>query len=205
MRIIGLTGGIGSGKSTVSAMLMELGATVVDADEGARVVVEPGQPALDEIRDRFGEAAFAPDGGLDRERLADIVFSDERAREDLNAITHPRVRAWMAERMQAAAEAGAPAVVLDIPLLFESGLTAGLDDIVVVWAPVETQFARAVARGGRGDDIRARIKAQMSLDDKRAQATVVIDNSGSKAATRAQVEAYWRAVQGAPDTAQEGV
>lgn len=195
MRIIGLTGGIGSGKSTVSAMLRELGAVVVDADEGARVVVEPGQPALEEIRARFGEAVFAADGGLNRERLADIVFSDERAREDLNAITHPRVRGWMAERMQAAAQAGAPAVVLDIPLLFESGLTAGLDDIVVVWAPVETQLARAVARGGRGDDIRARIKAQTPLDEKRRQATVVIDNSGSEADTRAQVEEFWRLVR----------
>ena len=188
MRIIGLTGGIGSGKSTVSAMLRELGATIVDADEGARAVVEPGQPALQEIRERFGAEVFAAGGHLDRERLADIVFSDERAREDLNAITHPRVRAWMAERMQAAA----PAVVLDVPLLFESGLTAGLDDIVVVWAPVETQFARAVARGGRGEDIRARIKAQMPLDQKREHASVVIDNSGSEEDTRAQVEAFWR-------------
>jgi dephospho-CoA kinase len=192
MRIIGLTGGIGSGKSTVSAMLRELGATIVDADEGARAVVEPGQPALQEIRERFGAEVFAAGGHLDRERLADIVFSDERAREDLNAITHPRVRAWMAERMQAAAEAAAPAVVLDVPLLFESGLTAGLDDIVVVWAPVETQFARAVARGGRGEDIRARIKAQMPLDQKREHASVVIDNSGSEEDTRAQVEAFWR-------------
>jgi dephospho-CoA kinase len=191
MRIIGLTGGIGSGKSTVSAILRELGATVVDADEGARAVVEPGQPALEEIRERFGETVFAADGSLDRDRLADIVFSDERAREDLNTITHPRVRAWMAARMQAAAEAGAPVVVLDIPLLFESGLTAGLDEIVVVWAPVEAQFARAVARGGRGEDIRARIKAQMPLDHKREQATVVIDNSGSKIGTRGQVEAFW--------------
>src|ERR1700682_2679624 len=191
MRIIGLTGGIGSGKSTVSAMLRELGATIVDADEGARAVVEPGQPALQEIRERFGAEVFAAGGHLDRERLADIVFSDERAREDLNAITHPRVRAWMAERMQAAAVGGGPAGVLHIPLLFESGLTVGLDEIVVVWAPVEAQFARAVARGGRGEDIRARIKAQMPLDHKREQATVVIDNSGSKVDTRSQVEALW--------------
>src|SRR5258708_21546367 len=130
MRIIGLTGGRGSGKSAVSEMRRELGAPVVDADEGAGVVVEPGQPALAEIRDRFGDGVFAADGSLDREKLADVVFRDERAREDLNAITHPRVRAWMAERMQEAAAAGAPAVVLDIPLLFESGLTAGLDDIL---------------------------------------------------------------------------
>jgi dephospho-CoA kinase len=195
MRIIGLTGGIGSGKSTVSAMLRELGATVVDADEGARVVVQPGQPALAEIRDRFGEEVFATDGSLDRDRLADVVFNDERAREDLNAITHPRVRAWMAEQMQAAAEAGAPAVVLDIPLLFESGLTAGLDDIVVVWSPVEAQFKRAVGRGLRGEDVRARIRAQMPIDHKRDQATFVIDNSGTEAETRRQVEEWWEKVR----------
>lgn len=196
MRIIGLTGGIGSGKSTVSEMLRELGATVVDADEGARVVVEPGQPALAEIRERFGDGVFASDGGLDRAKLADVVFNDEGAREALNAITHPRVRAWMAERMQEADAAGAPAVVLDIPLLFESGLTAGLDDIVVVWAPVEEQFKRAVGRGLRGEDVRARIKAQMSLDDKRAKATVVIDNSGSKEETVRQVAEFWSRLQG---------
>jgi dephospho-CoA kinase len=196
MRIIGLTGGIGSGKSTVSEMLRELGATVVDADEGARVVVEPGQPALAEIRERFGDVVFAADGRLDRENLADVVFKDERARQDLNAITHPRVRAWMAERMQEAAAAGAPAVVLDIPLLFESGLTAGLDEIVVVWAPVEEQFKRAVGRGVRGEDARARIKAQMPIDEKRDKATVVIDNSGSKEKTRGQVEKFWRRTAG---------
>jgi dephospho-CoA kinase len=200
MRIIGLTGGIGSGKSTVSEMLRELGAMVVDADEGARVVVQPGQPALADIRERFGDGVFAADGSLDREKLADVVFNDEQAREDLNAITHPRVRAWMAEQMQAASEAGAPAVVLDIPLLFESGLTAGLDEIVVVWAPVEKQFRRAVARGLRGDDARARIKAQMPIDEKRSQATVVIDNSGSKEQTRRQVEEFWKGSGSRPPT-----
>ena len=192
MRIIGLTGGIGSGKSTVSAMLQELGATVVDADEGARAVVEPGQPALEEIRERFGGDVFGADGALDRDRLADVVFADDRARQDLNDITHPRVRAWMAERMQAAAVAGAAAVVLDIPLLFESELTAGLEDIVVVWCPVETQVARAVSRGLREEDVRARLAAQMPLDLKRERATAVIDNSGSPDETRAQVEAFWR-------------
>jgi dephospho-CoA kinase len=192
MRIIGLTGGIGSGKSTVSAMLRDLGATVVDADEGARAVVEPGQPALQEIRERFGADVFGREGALDRDRLADVVFADEDAREDLNAITHPRVRAWMAEQLQAAVTAGAAAVVLDIPLLFESDLTAGLDDIVVVWSPMETQVARAVGRGLREDDVRARVAAQIPLDDKRKRATVVIDNSGSLDHTRAQVQAFWR-------------
>jgi dephospho-CoA kinase len=196
MRIIGLTGGIGSGKSTVSVMLKALGATVVDADEGARVVVEPGQPALQEIRDRFGDDVFAADGRLDRGRLADLVFADERARENLNAITHPRVRAWMATQMQAAAEAGAPAVVLDIPLLFESGLTAGLDEIVVVWCPPETQVIRAVSRGLREEDVRARLRAQMPIDEKRAKATTVIDNSGSRAETKTQVQSFWQQTLG---------
>ena len=192
MRIIGLTGGIGSGKSTVSAMLQELGATVVDADEGARAVVEPGQPALMEIRERFGDDVLGADGALDRDRLADVVFADDGARRDLNAITHPRVRAWMAGQMQVAAAAGAATVVLDIPLLFESGLTAGLDDIVVVWCPPETQVARAVGRGLREEDVRARIAAQMPLDEKRERATAVIDNSGTPDRTRAQVEVFYR-------------
>jgi len=195
MRIIGLTGGIGSGKSTVSAMLQELGATVVDADEGARAVVEPGQPALMEIRERFGDDVLGADGALDRDRLADVVFADDGARRDLNAITHPRVRAWMAGQMQVAAAAGAATVVLDIPLLFESGLTAGLDDIVVVWCPPETQVARAVGRGLREEDVRARIAAQMPLDEKRERATAVIDNSGTPDQTRAQVEVFYRGLR----------
>jgi dephospho-CoA kinase len=192
MRIIGLTGGIGSGKSTVSAMLRDLGARVIDADEGARAVVEPGQPAFDEIVRTFGPGVRGVDGNVDREKLADLVFSDAGARAKLNAITHPRVRAWMAERMQTAADAGANVVALDIPLLFESGLESGLDEIVVVWAPEEMQLDRAVSRGGRDADMRARLKAQIPLDQKRSRATRVIDNSGSLDATRRQVEALWK-------------
>ena len=191
MRIIGLTGGIGSGKSTVAGMLHELGAVVVDADEGARAVVAPGEPALLEIVEAFGPGMLRPDHSLDRERLAARVFDDEASRVRLNEITHPRVRAWMAERMRAAAEAGAEVIVLDIPLLFESGLETGLDAIVVVWTPVEVQFRRAVDRGMAGADVRARIKAQMPIDEKRARATEVVDNSGTREETLRQVRELW--------------
>jgi dephospho-CoA kinase len=191
MRIIGLTGGIGSGKSTVSVMLKELGAFIVDADEGARVVVEPGRPALAEVVETFGPEILDAGGGLDREKLADRVFGDAAALERLNAITHPRVREWMAERITEAQAADATLVVLDIPLLFESGLEGGLEEVVVVWAPEELQLQRAVARGVREDDARARIKAQMPLDQKRDRATRVIDNSGGLDDTRRQVEELW--------------
>jgi dephospho-CoA kinase len=196
MTRVGLTGGVASGKSTVAAMLAELGAVVVDADLGAREVVAPGQPALEEIVAAFGPGVLQPDGSLDRQRLADLVFDDAEARARLNDITHPRVRAWMAERMRAAAAAGAEVVVLDIPLLYESGLTEGLDAVVVAYAPVEVQFRRAVDRGMEGADVRARIKAQLPIDQKRALATLVVDNSGSREQTRAAVEAAWPTLLG---------
>ena len=196
MRIIGLTGGIGSGKSTVSEMLRELGAAVVDADAGARAVVEPGQPALAEIREAFGDEVLGPDGGLDRERLATLVFADEDARSRLNAITHPRVREWMAEQVQAAVAAGQEIVVLDIPLMYESGLEGGVESVVVVWSPPETQVERAVARGMNEADARARVAAQMPIDEKRARADHVVDNSGSLEDTRRQVERLWGELSG---------
>ena len=191
MRIIGLTGGIGSGKSTVSAMLRELGAVVIDADEGARAVVEPGRPALAEIVATFGPDILDPSGRLDRQRLADLVFHDEASRRRLNAITHPRVREWMAARMQEAATAGAEVVVLDIPLLFESGRDEDMKDVVLVWTPEEAQVTRAVARGASEADVRARMAAQMPLAEKRERARWVIDNSGSLEETRRRVEDVW--------------
>ena len=192
MRIIGLTGGIGSGKSTVSGMLRELGAAIVDGDTAARAVVEPGQPALDEIIQEFGEVMLGPDGRLDRPAMAQLVFSDEAARIRLNAITHPRVREWMAARVGEAAGTGAEVVVMDIPLLFESPLGDEVAEVIVVWVPMEVQAERSVARGMEEADVRARIAAQMPIDDKRQRATHLIDNSGSEEATRAQVERLWR-------------
>jgi dephospho-CoA kinase len=191
MRIIGLTGGIGSGKSSVSEMLRALGATVVDADEGARAVVEPGQAGYHDVVQQFGRQVLAQDGGIDRQKLADIVFADPEKRQQLNSITHPRVREWMAARVQEAGARDAKLVVLDIPLLYESGLEAGLGGVIVVWATPAQQLERAVARGGERRDIEARIAAQMPLLDKRDRATWVIDNSGSPDTTRRQVEELW--------------
>lgn len=196
MRIIGLTGGIGSGKSTVSAILRELGAAVVDADEAARAVVEPGQPALDEIRQEFGDEVIGPGGRLDRKTVAQRVFDDQDARQRLNAIIHPRVREWMAARITEAVEQGAEIVVMDTPLLYEACLDGGTSETIVVWVPAEVQVQRAVGRGMEEADVRARIRSQMSLDDKRDWATHVIDNSGSREATRQQTLRLWRQLLG---------
>ncbi len=194
MQIIGLTGGIGSGKSTVSAMLRELGASIVDADEGARLAVAPGSAGLQELVEAFGDEILDPAGNLDREKLADMAFADKDALSRLNTITHPRVRSWMFDEIQAAGESGARIVVLDVPLLYESGLEAGLPEVVVVWAPEELQVERAIARGVRPGDVKARIAAQIPLDEKRGRATRVIDNSGSMSETRRQVEELWQAL-----------
>lgn len=180
-------------------MLSELGATVVDADEAARAVVEPGQPALEEIRQEFGDGVIGPGGRLDRKAVAQRVFDDEAARQRLNAITHPRVREWMGARIAEASERGDEVVVMDTPLLFEAGLDGGTSETVVVWVPERVQVERAVGRGMDEADVRARIRAQMSLDDKRRWATHVVDNSGDVAATRAQVEDLWRHLGGTPD------
>jgi dephospho-CoA kinase len=196
VRIIGLTGGIGSGKSTVSAILRELGAAVVDADEAARAVVEPGQPALEEIRQEFGDEVIDPGGRLDRQAVAGRVFGDEGTLQRLNAIIHPRVREWMAARTSEAVEQGAEIVVMDTPLLYEGGLDGGTSETIVVWVPEEVQVQRAVGRGMEEADVRARIRSQISLDDKRGRATHVIDNSGSPEATRQQTLRLWRQLSG---------
>ena len=194
MDVIGLTGGIASGKSTVAQMLRELGAVVIDADEAARAVVEPGSEAFAEIVDAFGTQVL--DGGhLDRSRLAQIVFADEAARRRLEAITHPRVRRWMAERQREAAERGEPLVVLDIPLLFENGLEAGMKAVILAYAPEEVQIERLIRRNGLSrQDARARLAAQLPIEEKVARATYVIDNGGPLEATRAQTEKVWRQI-----------
>ncbi|GAC1327951.1 MAG: dephospho-CoA kinase [Candidatus Dormibacteria bacterium] len=195
MRIIGLTGGIGSGKSTVTGMLRGLGATVVDADEAARAVVEPGQPALAEIRSAFGDRVTTVEGRLDRGALAQVVFDDEAARLKLNSIVHPRVREWMAARIAEAGTAGVDTVFMDTPLLYETGLDAGVAETVVVWVPAEVQVERAVARGMDEDDVRARLAAQMPLEEKRRRAARVIDNSGPLEDTARQVADLWHSLQ----------
>ncbi|HXA28761.1 MAG TPA: dephospho-CoA kinase [Candidatus Angelobacter sp.] len=194
MRLIGLTGGIGSGKSTVAALLVARGAALVDADRLAREVVEPGTPGLAEIAAEFGPSVLLPDGRLDRPALGAIVFADAARRERLNAITHPRVAELMQRRIAEALAGDAPLVVVDVPLLFEGERQALFEGVLLVWVPAAMQVERLVARDGlREDDARARIEAQMPIDDKRALADWVVDNSGTPAATEAQVEAWWRA------------
>ncbi len=204
MYLVGLTGGIGSGKSTVASRLRELGAHVVDADQVAREVVEPDQPALAAIVDRFGPGVTTRDGRLDRQALADVVFADEEARAALNGITHPRIGERIQELVAGHAEAEqeegrARVVVLDHPLLVESGQAEHLPAVIVVTAPEEVRVARLVERGLRADDARARIRSQASDEQRRAAATHVVDNSGDLASLRAQVDTLWAELRRAAD------
>lgn len=196
MRMIGLTGGIATGKSLVAAMLAERGATVIDADALAREVVRPGEPALADVVARFGNDVLQPDGALDRARLAAVVFADPEARRDLERITHPRIAALMQQRAADAIARGAPLVVLDIPLLFEGEQRERtVDGVLLVYAPVEVQRERLRARDGIDQDAaRQRLDAQLPIEEKRGLATWIIDNSGDIDATRRQVEAWWRDV-----------
>ncbi len=186
---IGLTGGIATGKSLVAAILREAGARVIDADRLAREVVSPGTPAFEAIVRHFGPEVLGADGAIDRARLARIVFSDTAARTALNAIVHPRV----AERMAALlsdirAEDPAAMVFLEVPLLYETGMEAGLDGVIVVSVPEALQIERLMARDGIvRQEALLRIRAQMPLAEKRRRASVVIDNSVAPEATRAAV------------------
>lgn len=212
-RIIGLTGGIASGKSTVGRQLRQLGAVVVDADEVARAVVEPGRPAYERIVAAFGtgvlkESSHAGDNGepadraappLDREKLAARVFSDNAARLRLNQITHPEIAAESGRRIAAAAAAGAPVIIYEVPLLVENNLQHGLDGVIVVDVPEEVQLARAVQRGGLTvEQARARMTAQSGRAERLRAANWVIDNRGDAAATAAQVAAAWPSLCSGP-------
>ena len=195
MRKVGLTGGIGSGKSTVSRLLASYGATVVDADLVAREVVEPGTPGLAAVVEAFGPEV-APGGVLDREALGRRVFgssaeaTDARAR--LSGILHPLIGARSAELWAAAEAAGAPVLVHDVPLLVESGLEGMYDEVVVVDVPVEVQLARLVElRGMPREEAEARVAAQATRERRLASATRVIDNSGTLAQLEEQVRALW--------------
>lgn len=195
MHLVGLTGGVGSGKSTVARLLAERGAVVVDADQVAREVVEPGEPALDEVVARFGRGVLDADGRLDRPALAAIVFGDDQARRDLEAITHPRIAERVTQRIadaQAAEDADGRTriVVVDHPLLVESGTAAGYPTVIVVETPAEERVRRLVEhRGMSEDDARARIAAQADDEARRAVATHLVDNAGEPDDLVAQVEA----------------
>jgi dephospho-CoA kinase len=192
MKLVGLTGGAGSGKSTVADMLRELGAVVVDADEATHAVYEPGTPGFDAVVREFGEE-FVTDGRIDRKRLGDLVFHDDDARRRLNAVVHPLVREWMAQRTAEAAERGAEVVVQDVPLLFENSLEKLFPATVLVYAPENVQVERLVkGRGITRERALAMIGAQMPIENKRGLAQYVINNSGSIDDTRSQVAAVWK-------------
>jgi dephospho-CoA kinase len=190
---VGLSGGIGSGKSTVARALARRGAVVIDADAIAREVVEPGQPGLAAVVSRFGPEVLDAGGRLDRPRLAALVFHDPEARADLNAIVHPLVAAESARRMAAAPPDAV--VVLDVPLLVEAA-RSGYDVVVIVEAPEAVRLTRLVARGLAEDDARRRMAAQASDAERRRVADVVLDNSGSEADLEAQIDSLWAQLTG---------
>jgi dephospho-CoA kinase len=204
-RVVGLTGGIGSGKSTVAELLQALGATLIDADAIVHELQTAGSPLLAEMVAAFGPGILDAAGGLDREALGRMVFADAEARARLGAIVHPRVGVEMARRLEAARARGVPLVVLDVPLLLE-GRAAGragasrlpYDAVIVVWVPESVQLERQMRRDGRPrEDALRRVRAQMPLDEKRRLADHVIDNSGSLAETERQVKVLYTELTGA--------
>ena len=183
--IVGLTGGIASGKSFVADGFAALGASVVDTDVVAREVVEPGQPALDEIRQRFGDGVIAEDGTLNRRRLRDIVFRDDEERRALEAILHPRIRA---ATMEQAARSDGPYVIIVVPLLFESPMRSEMDRILVVDCSEETQLERLMARDNESAEQGRRIMAtQASREQRLSIADDVISNDGNREDTQQAV------------------
>ena len=192
---VGLTGGIASGKSTVSGILAELGAVVIDADKLAREVVERGTPGLEQVVAAFGPEILTPDGDMDRAKVGSIVFNDEAKRKTLEGIVHPLVFERYAELEASAPEEGI--VVHDIPLLAESGRAEGFDAVIVVETPAEVQVERMLRdRGWTREDAESRISAQATPEQRRAIATYVIENTGSRDALRARVEEVFAQLTG---------
>jgi dephospho-CoA kinase len=213
-RVVGLTGGIGTGKSTVSRLLAELGAEVIDSDAIVHELQAPGTPLLAAIEEAFGPEVIRPDGSLDRAAVASIVFRDEASRRRLNALVHPAVGRETARRLEAARARGARLVILDIPLLFETRLAGsasranlGATAVVVVYAPRELQVRRLVERNGyERAEAERRVEAQLPIEEKRERADYVIDNSGSLEETRRQVQALYERLVGRdlPEPPAEG-
>jgi len=195
LKLIGLTGGAGSGKSTVAAMFRELGAAIVDADEATHAVYAPGTDGFDAVVEEFGDE-YVRDGAIDRGKLGAFVFEDPDALRRLNAIVHPRVRQWMADQTAQAVEAGAEVVFQDVPLLFENGLQGLYSSTVLVYATPEMQLRRLVEQRGLASDRALKmLAAQMPIDEKRSLADFVIDNNGTRDETRDQVEEAWTRVR----------
>lgn len=197
MRLVGLTGGIASGKSAVAAMLRAQGVAVVDADQLARDAVALGSPGLAAIVARFGPAVLLDDGTLDRKKLGAIVFADGAARAALNGIVHPEVAVLAAARLDALRAAGVETAVYEVPLLFENNLEAMVDTTLLVAAPEATQLMRLMARDHLDEPAaRARLAAQLPLDEKRRRARHVLDNTGTLDELARQLRAVWREVTG---------
>lgn len=194
MKVVGLTGGIGSGKSVVAQALRALGAPVVDADLVAREVVEPGGEALTLIAARW-PGAIGPDGRLDRKALAARVFADATEREALEAILHPRIAAASAARLAALAHKGSKVAIYEAALIVENQLYEWMDAVIVVDAPDEARLARVVTRdGAQPADVRARMAAQATREERRAHATWIVDNAGPLEETRAQAAKIWKEI-----------
>ena len=203
MFLVGLTGNIGSGKSTVAQLLSERGATIIDADTLARRAVETGTDAHRAIVERWGTSVVAPDGGVDRSALRRTVFSDPAELEQLNAIVHPEVERMRGELVERARQRGDRLVVCDIPLLFEARMTDRFDRIVLVDAPRPTRHARLVReRGLRETEAMDMIVAQMPAELKRARADVVIDNDGTLTSLEQRVADVWDELRLAADAAE---
>lgn len=194
MQLVGLTGGLGSGKSTVSAMLEARGAVILDADAFARDAVRKGTPGFDRVVARFGRGIVGPDGELDRAALAAIVFNDEASLRDLEAIVHPEVRRMIDEGVSA--NIGSDRVVVLVnPLLIEMGTHRDCDVVVVVSASPQTQLERVLARGMAREDAEARMANQLPLDERAKHADVIIDNDGGLPELEAQVDELWARLQ----------
>lgn len=195
MYLIGLTGGIASGKSAVSRLLSEWGAPIIDADVIARRIVTPHQPAWRQIVSIFGEQILCPDGTINRRQLGDIIFNDAEKRKKLNEITHPEIWNQIAAAVKRAEAAERGIVVLDIPLLLETNWNNRVDEIWVVYVDRQTQIQRLMNRDHlTWSQAEARITSQLSLEEKKQYADIVIDNSGSFESTREQVEYNWKRI-----------
>ena len=185
MRVIGLTGGIACGKSTISAALEEMGASIIDGDVLSRELTAPGGPALPAIREHFGDGVFHPDGTLNRRALGDVIFGSDEARAQLDAIMQPMLRRMILDGIEDARQSGTPLCVLDMPLLYEAGIDGLCDRVWCAWIPRETQLERLMTRDGfTREEAEARLRSQLPANEKAARADVVIDTSGSIQYTR---------------------
>lgn len=188
MQVIGLTGGIATGKSTVSEILENAGAVIIDADRIARQVVKKNLPAYHKIVDTFGQSVLLPDGEINRTKLGHLIFNDPRKKRLLNSMVHPQVRKETNRRLKSIEKSHLDAlVILDIPLLFEAGMRKDLSEVIVVYAPEHIQIKRLMRRDRISqEDALARIRSQMPIEEKKSLATMVIDNSGTIEQTRRQ-------------------